>query len=79
MYSLFRRFYNMRGEEKNITLYDNKLNKLALKKNDEIRKNNRNRKKPDKSQIKEKTKTEGKKTNIKEKDWINHLVLTKKI
>ena len=58
----------LRGEEKNITLYDSKLNKLALKKNDEIRKNNRNRKKPEKSQIEEKTKTEGKKTNIKEKD-----------
>ena len=58
----------LRGEEKNITLYDNNLNKLALKKNDEIRKNNSNRKKPEKSQIKEKTKTEGKKTNTKEKD-----------
>ena len=58
----------LRGEEKNITLYDSKLNKLALKKNDEIRKNNRNRKKPEKPQIKDKTKTEGKKKNIKEKD-----------
>ena len=58
----------LRGEEKNITLYDSKLNKLALKKNDEVRKNNRNRKKPEKSQIKDKTKAEGKKKNIKEKD-----------
>ena len=61
----------LRGEEKNITLYDKNLNKLALKKNDEIRKNNKNRKKPQKSQIKEKTKNEEKKTNIKEKDSSN--------
>ena len=61
----------LRGEEKNITLYDNNLNKLALKKNDEIRKNNKNRKKHEKSQIKEKTKTEEKKANIKEKDSSN--------